>query len=113
MKIETIPFTFGDWLEDRKRHLENDLEKSQYTEILFQQYRKHLGFVRYYILRFAQAEIVPGHVKGLLRLRRTFVMKMIIRIYRFTVHMRLDWMLKKSILPTAYFDEIRKLDSHK
>ncbi|HYF70631.1 MAG TPA: oxygenase MpaB family protein [Ohtaekwangia sp.] len=113
MKIETIPFTFNEWLEDRKRHSEHDLEKSQYTEILFKQYRKRLGFVRYYILRLAQGEIVPAHVKGLLHLKGSFIMKMIIRVYKYTVYLRIDWMLKKSILPTEYFDEIKRLDIYK
>ena len=36
-----------------------DLEKSHYTADLYKQYRKHLGFVRYKLLKESQKLVVP------------------------------------------------------
>ena len=48
--------------------LNADLEFSRYTADLYQQYRRHLGPVRYWLLRHAQRLVVPLAVQQLLQL---------------------------------------------
>ena len=48
------------------------MRHSAYTEDLFRQYRKHLGLLRYLMLREAQILVVPGRVQELLGYRSFF-----------------------------------------
>ncbi|HVE60656.1 MAG TPA: oxygenase MpaB family protein [Chitinophagaceae bacterium] len=46
MNIKGLPATYEEWLPVRASHLEEDLQKTNYTIDLFKQYKKHLGLVR-------------------------------------------------------------------
>ena len=50
LHIPELPVSYAEWRVDRQRHLERDLVHSRQTALLFDQYRKHLGFWRYELL---------------------------------------------------------------
>ena len=54
MGLKDLPLNYSDWEIAREQHLKNDLIKSRYTEDLFKQYKKHLGFLRYKLLLESQ-----------------------------------------------------------
>ena len=110
MGIPDLPHDFVQWLQDREKHLQNDLAVSKYSIELFNQYRKHLGWVRYRILLAAQGVIVPELVRDLLKLASTWWAKSAITMYRQTVKLKLDWYLKLLILPPKYVEDIKKLE---
>src|SRR5687767_6692731 len=68
MGLKELPAGFREWLPSRAQHMEQDLEQSRFTNDLFLQYRKHLGPVRYFLLKQAQAMVVPPRVNRLLQL---------------------------------------------
>ncbi len=41
MKITNLPMTYEEWLPVRDAHIEQDLQKTNYTIDLFKQYKKH------------------------------------------------------------------------
>jgi hypothetical protein len=47
LHIPDLPPTYAAWLPDRELHLQRDLAFSDYTAILYAQYRRHLGSWRY------------------------------------------------------------------
>ncbi len=111
MGLEELPSTYLDWLADRERHLSNDLAYSHYSADLYQQYRKHLGPLRYLLLRAGQGQIVPGIVASQLVLSNSILFAIIIRVYKIFARLRLDWHLKRLILPKQYMAQVRALDA--
>lgn len=110
MGVKDLPKTFEEWEKKRKEHMQQDLEYSHYTTDLFRQYSKHLGGVRYRLLLEAQTLVVPQKVRELLGFRKISLLNPLIGLYKFSRKIKLDWLLKALILPSAYKKEIRELD---
>src|SRR5688572_27911410 len=68
MGLKELPLTYDEWLSVRQAHMMNDLQKSEYTEDLFRQYKKHLGAMRFFVLLEGQKLVVPDRVKEMLHL---------------------------------------------
>ncbi|QJD98502.1 DUF2236 domain-containing protein [Mucilaginibacter robiniae] len=110
MVISGLPKNYIEWTEMRRAHLQDNLSNSRFTQDLYKQYRKHLGFVRYQLLKQVQVLIAPPSVRKLLNLNRTPWLKPIISLYKLCRLIKLDWLIKEAILPTAYKPQIRRLD---
>jgi hypothetical protein len=110
MGVNELPPNYQEWLPVRNSHLENDLEKSSYTEDLFKQYKKHLGNMRFRVLIEAQKLVVPERVKQLLQFSDFSLLSPVVPLYKVSRLMKMDWMLKKILLPGAYQEQIRGLD---
>ncbi|QMU28706.1 oxygenase MpaB family protein [Adhaeribacter radiodurans] len=110
MGLVGLPTTYQDWLVMREQHLEQDLQYSHYTKDLYQQYKKHLGLFRFILLKQAQQLLVSEKVNKLLGLGKTAYMKPIVIAYKLSRKLKLDGLLKNSILPASYKAEIKSLD---
>lgn len=110
MGLQGLPTSYPQWLAMRETHLHQDLAKSHYTEDLFLQYKKHLGAIRYRILRQAQLLVLPTHVKKLLQAGSISALRPVVPFYRLSRKLRLDWILKELLLPAAYKAQIQGLD---
>ncbi|MEJ7829351.1 MAG: oxygenase MpaB family protein [Segetibacter sp.] len=110
MCLKDLPENYSQWLLAHESHLNNDLEYSKYTKDLFQQYKKHLGLVRYKLLLEAQILVVPKRVNELLKLGKVSLIKPLLGLYKLTRYIKLDWFLKSVILPAEYKKEIKELD---
>ncbi|MCL9807534.1 oxygenase MpaB family protein [Flavobacterium amniphilum] len=112
MGLNELPTTYNDWLPVRESHLKENLQKSEYTADLFKQYRKHLGYIRYGILVEAQKLVVPVRVGVLLKRGKFSWLSPIIPLYKISRFIKMDWLLKKALLPSAYEAQIKALDVH-
>ncbi|MCC2546360.1 DUF2236 domain-containing protein [Hymenobacter sp. BT175] len=110
MGIPDLPASYAAWLPDRQRHLAQDLQYSRYTDDLYQQYRKHLGLVRYRLLLEAQRLVVPPVVREFLKLRAWSWLQPVLPLYRRGQHLGLSRWARTSLLPTDYKDRILALD---
>jgi len=110
MGLVDLPADYKDWLVKREEHLQQNLEKSANTVDLFRQYKKHLGAVRYGILRQAQRLVVPRRVKELLGFGRFSLLRPAVPLYKLSRKLRLDWVVKSLLLPSDYKAQIRDLD---
>lgn len=111
MKLSGLPDTYDAWLPVRESHLRADLSRSQYTDDLFLQYKKHLGAVRYRFLREAQVLVVPKRVKGLLRFKSFSLLYPAVPVYKLSRKLKLDAAIKWLLLPSAYKKQIEALDT--
>jgi len=111
MHLTGLPENYNQWLSIRQEHLQNNLISSHYTTDLFKQYKKHLGAVRYQILRQVQVLVVPPRVNTLLRLGRLPLFIPVILIYKLSRLVKLDGLIKQLILPSAYKVQIEDLDN--
>lgn len=110
MNLKDLPENYKEWLPVRNQHLEDDLQKTKYTIDLYKQYKKHLGIVRYCLLRQSQSLIVPPKVISLLELSKSSPLKIAIPVYKLSRRLHLHKLLKSLILPSAYKAQIKSLD---
>jgi hypothetical protein len=110
MGLKELPTSYGEWLIARKQHMINDLERSSYTSDLFDQYKKHLGTMRFKILIEAQKLVVPSTVKELLHFSSFSLLTPVVPVYKITRYLKVDWLLKNILLPHAYKSQIEALN---
>jgi uncharacterized protein (DUF2236 family) len=110
MGIPNLPPTYAEWLIVRQQHLASNLEHSRFTTDLYQQYRLHLGPLRYWLLLQAQRLVAPPVVRDLLRLGTRSWLRPVLPIYRHTQHLRMSQWAKAALLPTEYKAQIQALD---
>lgn len=110
MGIEELPKHYDAWLQDRQRHLENDLLQSKYTTDLYRQYRRHLGPVRYWLLLQVQQLVCPQRVKDLLGLKTNLFIPPALLAYKLSRLLKADKLIKTVFLPKQYKQEIKALD---
>ncbi|WP_421870781.1 oxygenase MpaB family protein [Marinoscillum sp.] len=111
MGITDLPNTFNEWVVIRQTHLMQNLLYSDFTTDLFAQYEKHLGTVRYHILKQAHSLVAPQYVRKLLQIRKQSLLKPLIPIYKLSRNVGLDHLLKKILLPKAYQKQINSLET--
>jgi hypothetical protein len=110
MGLKELPENYEDWLPVRQLHLEQDLEKSNYSNDLFKQYRKHLGAFRYRMLIEAQKLVVPTRVRSLLGFNPVHWLRSSVPVYKLSKNLGLDGMIKDLLLPSDYKTQIQALD---
>lgn len=109
LSICELPETYADWRLDRRRHMARDLCYSKHTSLLFQQYRRHLGSWRYYLLLEVQAALVPAEVRRLLRLNSNKLMWHLAQTYGFVGTANLQSVVRTLLVPSQYWAELRRL----
>ena len=110
MNLKDLPKSFQEFEKMRQEHLEQNLEYGEYTKDLYQQYRKHLGLIRYQLLLETQSLITPLSVRNYLNLRKFSFLNPVIPIYKISRRLKIDGLLKSLILPSEYQEEIKSLD---
>ena len=110
MGLTGLPMNYDEWLIMRKEHLKQDLVHSHYTKDLFLQYKKHLGPVRYMLLKQGQVLVVPEKIKELLSLGNIHWLSPVLMAYKASRLIKLNDVLRDAILPKKYKHQIKDLD---
>ncbi|RYY33501.1 MAG: DUF2236 domain-containing protein [Sphingobacteriaceae bacterium] len=110
MGIAALPENYLAWQQMRTEHINNNMIKSDFTEHLFRQYKKHLGVGRYVLLLQVQAVLVPGKVKQLLGLKYLYFLRPVIALYKLFRKIRIDEIITDAILPADYKLQIKALN---
>ena len=110
MQLKGLPQSYQEWIIMRDDHMQEDLQKSDYTVDLYKQYKKHLGDIRFFILKESQKLVLPQHVKDLLGFGKYSWISPLLSFYKFSRKIKMDGFLKSVILPQDYKEQIRSLD---
>jgi uncharacterized protein (DUF2236 family) len=110
LRIPDLPPSYAEWQADRRRHLEQDLEYSEYTRLLFEKYRQHLGRWRYEVLRLTQAQLAPARVRRLLGFHSPPLLSEACRVYGLCKKLNMQELVHWLLLPSCYVDEVKKFD---
>ncbi len=110
MGLKDLPTTYNEWLPVREAHLVNDMQMSAFTKDLFLQYKNHLGTFRYWVLVEAQKLVVPTRVKTLMHFSNFSLLTPVVPVYKIFRLIKLDGVLKNSLLPADYKDQINQLN---
>ena len=112
MELKNLPKNYNEWLIDRTVHLENDLQKGKFTIHLFEQYKKHLGSFRYFVLLQIQHVLVPKIVFDKLFTTSNFPTKLVLKAYKLSRIIKIDIILKSIILPNKHKAELTKIGKY-
>jgi uncharacterized protein (DUF2236 family) len=110
LQILELPATYTEWLQDRQRHLNRDLQYSSFTAKLHERYKEQLGNWRYDLLRQAQALLVPEPVHQMLHLPARPPLSYALWLYPVLMRLRLRSLVQRTLLPAQYLQEIKQLD---
>lgn len=111
MGVPEVPKSYAAWQLARTTHLAADTARSHYTADLYRQYRRHLGSLRYQLLRQVQGLVVPARVRALLGLPGGGAVRPAVAAYRATRHLAASQWAKSALLPAEYRDRIAALDA--
>jgi uncharacterized protein (DUF2236 family) len=111
MHLSGLPLNYTEWVSARADHLSTDLIKSTFTVHLYVQYKRHLGGVRYAILKQVQCKLTPTRVRDLLMLKDRYWLMPLLQVYKLCRLLNLDRILKRSLLPAAYTAQIMAIDA--
>ena len=110
LQIPDLPATYAAWREDRERHLRRDLVSGEGTKALYARYREHLGPWRFQILMRVQAILTPGHVRGLLGMKRADWLRPLLRVYPVLVRAGFRSIIQRLLMPPEHLPAVRRLD---
>ena len=111
MGLVGLPSDYYDWLSKRETQLADSLCSGDLTRDLYRQYKKHLGFIRYNVLKQAQLLLVPNRVKTLLGLGNVRWLLPVLFVYKLFRLVRLQNVLKNAILPPSYAAQVQAMDN--
>jgi uncharacterized protein (DUF2236 family) len=110
MGISGLPCNYQHWKAMREQHLQRDLLKSDFTVDLFLQYKKHLGLVRFLMLKEVQVMVVPEKVSQMLSLRKISLLTPVLKVYKLTRFLGMEKIIRDAILPAGYRAQVAGLD---
>lgn len=110
MGVPGLPADLRAWQRMRAEHLQENLIKSHFTIDLYKQYRKHLGWYRYYLLTNVQMRLVPERVRTLLGLGQGRLLDFLLPVYKTSQHLGAGAFLRNMLLPENYKMQVIDLD---
>lgn len=110
MGVPGLPASLLAWERMRAEHLQENLFKSHFTIDLYKQYRKHLGWYRYHLLRNVQMRLVPERVHALLGLGQGWLVDLLLPVYKFSRQLGVGMFLRNMLLPENYKMQVIDLD---
>jgi uncharacterized protein (DUF2236 family) len=108
--IPNVPGTYEEWRRDRRDHMRRDLVYSKHTAMLFQQYRRHLGWWRYQLLLEVQAVLVPDEVRRLLKFSSSKLISGSVQTYGIITGGSFRSLVHGLLIPPRYWRDVRKFD---
>ncbi len=112
MAIKGLPANFTAWQHMRAMALQENLTNGPFTVDLYKQYRKHLGWFRFMVLKQSQILLVPPTVNVLLSLGNGLLAMPLLKLYQLSQVIKIQSLIKNLILPSAYKKEIIALDRY-
>jgi hypothetical protein len=110
MQLKDLPSTYAQWITSRAAHLQNNLQKGSLTVDLFNQYKKHLGAGRFWLLKEAQKLVIPKAVAAMLQFDKYAVLTLLLPLYKMSRLIKADRPIKSMMLPALYRKRIDALN---
>jgi hypothetical protein len=110
MRLSRLPFDFNDYVWKREEHLKKDLQSGSLTIDLYRQYKKHLGYTRYVLLKQVQMLLVPAVVAKKLRFSNFRWLLPGLYMYKIIRFSKSAYYFKGQLLPAGYKAQIQDLD---
>jgi len=110
MQLEGLPFNYTEWEDMREEHLGQNLVRSGFTDDLYRQYKKHLGAIRYVILKQVQLQLVPAGIKKMLPIGKSAWLTPFLWLYKLLRRVKFEALLRNILLPPAYKIRVQQMN---
>jgi hypothetical protein len=110
MGIAGLPPTFAHWEIMRKEHLHENMECGHFTKDLYKQYKKHLGNLRFIMLKEVQAMVAPNEVVAMLGLNKFSYLTPVLGFYKVLRWLGIEKFFRDVLLPAYYKEQVIALD---
>jgi hypothetical protein len=110
MSIVGLPQTFEQWEKMREEHLRENMLNGHFTEDLYRQYRKHLGALRFVMLKEVQSMVAPDGVIAMLGLKKFSYLTPVLGLYKILRWMGIEKFFRDALLPPDYKQQVVALD---
>lgn len=102
MQFSNLPIDYTAFVNERASSLQNHLSPSAYTFDLFRQYRKHLGWFRYFCMLIVQQLVCHPILRQKFKQGPILVPYLFLFIYKFSRFLGLKNFLLQWLIPKAY-----------
>lgn len=109
MGLTNLPANYNEWVSAHREQLQQDTVCSTFTIDLYKQYRKHLGYIRYQLLKQVQILIVPKRVNQLLSLGNKRYLLPAVWLYKLSRKFGLADFMITATLPLKYKSQVKHL----
>ncbi|MFC5282858.1 oxygenase MpaB family protein [Pedobacter alpinus] len=110
MNLSDLPSNYQEWELARANQLSEHLIASNFSRDLYQQYHKHLGFIRYHLLKQVQAKICPPKVVELLSLKQQVYFWGALKGYKLLKMLKLSSVTQVILAPAKFKNEFKSLN---
>ncbi|ASU34442.1 oxygenase MpaB family protein [Mucilaginibacter xinganensis] len=110
MQLAGLPSGYGEYCVMREQYLRQNLVNSHFTADLYLQYKKHLGPLRFIILKQVQLILVPPHVKTQLLPNNVRWVKPVLVVYKVLRKLKVEGYVKNALLPNAYKKQVMEME---
>ena len=110
MGLKGLPINYAGYCIMRTDHLQNNLVYSHYSADLYHQYRIHLGWLRFLILKQVQLLLVPPGVGRQLPLGNARWIKPVLIAYLLLRRLKMEKPFRNALLPALYKKQVLELD---
>ena len=111
MGLEGLAGSYNEYLVERKSQLSNGIFYSQYTKDLYLQYRKHLGYARFILLKQVQLLVAPEQVNQKLKQEQIKWIQPILKLYKILRFFKMESWVKTAILPKQYARQLKNIEN--
>ncbi len=111
MQLEGLPVSYAEWMVMREEHLHQNLFRSGFTDDLYRQYKKHLGAIRYVILKQVQLQLVPASIKSSLPIGKIPWSSPFLWLYKLLRKVKLEAPVTNILLPPAYETQVKQMNA--
>lgn len=109
MNIKELPPDYEAWEDARKNSLTHNYHRSDFTIDLFLQYKKHLGDLRFWLLKQVQAMIVPEEISEQLQLKCSVFARCLFYGYKMSRKLRLEKHITNLFMPVKYKAQVKQM----
>ena len=111
MGLDGLAGAYNKYLVERKSQLSNGIFYSHYTKDLYQQYRKHLGYARFMLLKQVQLLVAPEQVNQKLKQEQIKWIPPILKLYKILRFFKMESWVKNAILPKQYTRQLKNIET--
>ncbi|RZK49735.1 MAG: DUF2236 domain-containing protein [Pedobacter sp.] len=109
MQLHNLPDNYVAWEIKRVSNLENNYAYTRYTKNLFEQYFKHLGWFRYWLLLQIQSQLLDPNLQKMLNANPQPLAYPLIQIYKGLKYLKLEKHVKSLLIPKAHQSDFQLL----
>ncbi|MGZ3872598.1 MAG: oxygenase MpaB family protein [Mucilaginibacter sp.] len=112
MQLMDIPADYHSYYIKRQAGLKQNLVNSKFTADLYLQYKKHLGKIRYAVLKQVQLMLLPGEPRKMLFGDENEWIKPLLKGYKALRYLKGEGAVKSALLPARYKQQVRAIDGN-